>query len=402
MLISKRKITLEQFILATALLLGVVVCCNLVPLSNQTTFILYASSLLTSLFFIVFSQQLSLTRLRDLFFWLGILLLGSIMAFRAQTGLDDVIYKAIFHNAQTLSISEYFTTSGVEKGYLLVNWLLYYLTGGDYNIAQAIITFGTFILWGWTIRKQSISNMSIPIVILFIWSHYYFFVMSAGLVRIFIAIPIVWYALRFVWENNWKQFTFWILIASLFHMSALVMLLFLLFIFKADYFFKHWFVFVLLTTVVVSISFLAIARYLIPLLGARYEGYAEVDDLSISLGSFDTIPIWIIAVYYYRRLGKNPIIEQRRYIIGIVLLSLSIVFSVAATMVSLGRVIFYANLGILIISSSIFGLQQNDLRNTIIKLALIIYALVYVMYTTMLNPIQNETLFPYYSFFFTI
>lgn len=394
-----KNVSLANIILLIISIIGVFICYGIIPYVNQSTFAIYAYSLIISLCLSVYYQWISSTGKHLFLFYLSVFVLGFLMALRAQTGIDDAVYKEIFERVSDLSILEYFTTSGVEKGYLLVNYLLHHLTGGNYNITQAFISFGTFFLWGVAIKEQGVYNISIPVILLFIWSHYYFFVQSAGLVRIFIAIPIVWYALSFVWKGDWKKFVIWIGIASFFHLSSLIMLVFIAFFWKDGYFFRHWFLYLILCGIIIGFSFLAIAHFLVPLLGERYLQYAETKAFSFSLRSFDTFPILIIAVYYlHTRMNKVLLIERKRYIVAIVLISLSIVFSVMSSMVPLGRMMFYANLGILMVSSSILGSFRRKLEDVLLILLFVAYALVYVMHTTLLNPIQADTLFPYYSF----
>lgn len=399
MYITERKITLENVFFSIFLFLALIFCSTFFTQEQYGTFCIYALLLYASCFLSFIGQKLFVENTSKKITYLSMLILGSAMAFRAQTGIDDTVYEEIFRNVQGLSLVEYFTNFGIEKGYLFANYILYYLTCGNYNIAQAIISFFTFLLWGYAILNQGIKNINLSIILLLLWSHYYFFMLSAGLVRIFIAIPLVWIALRFVWDKNLKRFIGGIILASLFHISALIMLIFIPFIIKSDYAFKYWKRFVLLLGIVICILFILIARILVPLLGGRYENYSEIQSLTFSFASFDILPIWIIAYFYFRKIKMTSELERKRYIIGMVLLSFSIIFSIASTIVPLGRVIFYSNIGLLIVMSSIFNLKGRQYRGIIFtKMLFIIYALVYVMYTTLLNNVQNTTLFPFKSF----
>ena len=81
-----------------------------------------------------------------------------------------------------------------------------------------------------------------------------------------------------------------------------------------------------------------------------------------------------------------------------ILISFSIIFSLYASMVHIGRVIFYANIGIIIVISCILKLKSNDMLDLGIKFTLVFYALFYLMHTTILNPVQYLHFFPYRAF----
>ena len=211
------------------------------------------------------------------------------------------------------------------------------------------------------------------------------------------AIPIVFIAITYIWKNQWKKYFLWIIVASLFHLSSLVMLLLLLFKLNQKFNYDHWIFFTILSFIVVVIGLVTMANFLVPLLGERYESYQNVSEISFNLGSFTTFPIWIACYYYYKNLPKVSLEYRRKYIIGMLLLSLSIVFSVAVTIVHVGRIIYYSYLGLLIVISAIFQIRTRDFTDFILKCLLIVYSLVYVMSTTLTNDYCSQ-LFPYESF----
>ena len=378
------------------LLIGLYYCNSLIPNSYQFSFQLYAAILIGSMLLVSWSELSFRPFEKGFIFWSGIFVLGSVMAFRSQFGIDDPVYMKLFNRAGEYSYLSYLQSSDIEKGFLSLDYLLYYITAGNYNIAQPTITFLSFMFWGFALRAQG--KVNIPFMLIILWSHYYFFILSAGIVRMFIVIPIVLYATQFIWKCNLKKYVLVILFASLFHISALIMLLFVFFIIKHEWAFKRWWLFLVIIAVLVAFVFLGVGKYLIPILGERYSGYILLTgNFSILLGSFDTLPIVLVALYFKKYFNNLDEESSRRYVVGIVLLILSIVFSVASTMLPIGRIIYYANLGIMIVFSSIFAKRSNNIIDYGAKCLLIIYALVYVMHTNFLNEDQNETLFPYTS-----
>jgi len=379
------------------LISGLFYCYFSLPEEKQPTFLFYAGSLLLSMLFIYLSEMTEKRGYSIMLFLAGMTILGCAMAFKLPDAFDDDAYMKIFSRAKNPNMFAYLMATSHEKGYLLFNWLIYRITAGNYNYFKAIITFISFFIWGWAFRKVGYMKGSQMFMALFLWSHFYFFVMNAGLIRIFMAIPIVFIAITYIWKNQWKKYFLWIIMASLFHLSSLVMLLLLLFKLNQKFYYDHWIFFTFLSFIVVVIGLVTMANFLVPLLGERYEGYQNVSDISFNLGSFTTFPIWIACYYYYKNLPKVSLEYRRKYIIGMLLLSLSIVFSVAVTIVHVGRIIYYSYLGLLIVISAIFQIRTRDFTDFILKCLLIVYSLVYVMSTTLTNDYCSK-LFPYESF----
>ena len=330
------------------------------------------------------------------FFWLGLAALGYPMAFRLPA-VDDLSYQDIFNQANYYNLSSYFKASGVENGYLLLNWFFCRFIDNEYNHFQAFCAYITFVIWGIAFRRNSNHKGNIMFMVLFLWSHLYFFVLSAGLIRIFMSLSMSYIALQYIWKDQWKIFLLWIVLASFIHLSSLILLLFLFFYYKRKLFYDHWILFVFLTFFIVLFSLIGMAQFLVPILGDRYEGYGNVDAIDFSLGSFTTLPIWIACYYYYKTLSSVSVDYRKKYVIGMILISLSIIFSIASSAVHVGRIIFYAYLGLLIVISSIFQIRTRTISDMILKCLLIIYPIVYVMVTTLTNQSQSR-LFPYQSF----
>ena len=387
----------EYIIYSIVLLLGVGFCYLSLPHANQPTFLFYSGSLILSMLCIYYSELSKNRFVSILFLLVGLAILGFPMAFRLPIAVDDENYMHLFYRAKEFGFKAYLRTSDQEKGYLALNWIIYRFVDGDYNYFVTAITYLTFFLWLVAFKTMGNQKGSGMFMALFLWSHFYFFVLNSGLIRLFMALPITFIGIQHVWKGNWKWFTFWVVLAAFIHMSSLVMLLFLLFFIKQKFFYKHWGVFVILTIFVVFISFISMANFLIPILGDRYEGYGEIDELSFSAGSFTSLPIWLVCYYYFKNLPTVSDDYRKKYIVGMILLSLSIIFPVAASMVHIGRVIFYAYLGMMVVISAIFQIRTRNATDMIVKCMLIVYALVYVMSTNMLNDRKTQ-LFPYQSF----
>lgn len=376
-------------------LLSIIVCIFIIPKEYSNGFILYMGVFSAAIVFIYVAHKITSYKISVILFFVGLFIMASLMAFRAQTAIDDWQYARKFVSVGTQSFWQYFIQGENEKGYVVFTYILYHITDGNYNLAQAITTFLNFSLWGvaiWQYRE----SCNIVAFSLFLWTHYYCLIMSAGLVRLFIAVPIVLLSIRFLWGNNWKKYLLGIIIASLFHVSALIMLIFLLFYIKNGFFYNHWIIFSIGAVILVPIIFLLISRFLVPLLGTRYSSYSIVGTFRFSWADLDVLPIWIIGAYHLRYVSPK---YKKRYIIAMILVMLSIVFSIFSSVVGLGRLGFYSNLGILIIASEIFENKDNSFSSVIMPYILLIYGFFYMMHTGFLNDGVVQYLIPYNSFF---
>ena len=383
----------DSLLYALIILLWAFICWNLLPTFYKPTYLFYVVVLFISLILIRISESVKYGRFW--FYWLGILVLAAPLSFRDQMGIDDISYLRIYTGANNNGVVDYFKEFRVENGYLFLNWILYRLFGASgYNNAQICINSLTFIFWGAAFNKMG-GKVSKTIMALVLWTHFYFFLLSAGLVRIFMAVPIVLYSLSYLWEQKPVHFIICIIIASTFHLSALLMLLFLICFWNRKLLTRNWIMYVFLFALGISASFIFVALFFAPFLGEGYDDYSQINSMTISLGAFDVLPILAISAFCYNRRNFQTEEENIRYVIGILLLSMSVIIGLASTMVALGRTVFYSNLGILLFCSIAF---PHKSISSIYKVVLTIYLLFYVSYTSLFNPSVFSTIFPYVSF----
>ncbi len=381
----------EWLFLATTFLC-VFVFSFFIPADNLNTYILYVGFLLSSLFFIFLSDLITDSFPKKVIYIWGLFLFGFLMAFRDKIGIDDYVYERIFIRIEKYGILYEANRSDLEKGYLGLNYLIALMGIKNYTFVQSIICYISLIFWGmafWKLRNKC--NLSV--LFLLLWSNYYFFVMYAGLVRIFLALPIALIAVVYIIQKKVKHAIFFILLASLFHKSAFITVLLVPLMYERV--FSHWKVYVSSLFCAIPFLFIFISKILVPILGARYAGYGNIGVFTISLGAFDILPLLLIGIYFSQFVDE---LEKREYVIGLFLMILSIVFSIWSSLVSLGRLIFFANLGILIVASNIFKQKPMGFIEKFVPCIFIVYSFVYVVHTNFLNPISMEYLFPYKSY----
>lgn len=390
MIIKIEKATGERVIYWLAYFIFMIICTMIIPLQNRNDFIVYICVFTIGLTLVIVSDLIYNKKLSFFLLFISLLIIGCFMAFRDQTAIDDWQYQRKFLALAGKSFSQAFIEGENEKGFVILDYFLYKITNGNYDIAQAITVYFSFFIWAVAIFKNK-KKCNLPFMVFFLITHYYCLIMGAGLIRMFIAIPIVFLSLNSLWEKNAKKFLFIILIASFFHVSALVLLLLIPFSLKKYNFSAHWKAYLMILCVIIPFLFQIISKFAIQLFGQRYEGYSVIGTLYVSIGDFDILPIWGICLYYYIKSEKE---ENERFKIYLVLLSLTMIFSIVSSMVSLGRVVYYTNLGILLFASELMQKKGKQSLDILLCLVLMAYGVFYMMYSGFMNVSVVTNMFP--------
>ena len=387
-----RRFSKDKLIAVMIVIIASIIGYWVVLADDKTDYVIFMSCFLTSLMIVTLSDLINYKIVSNLLLFIGIFLFGTIMAFRAQLGTDDIQYEYLFNRAYGKTIAEYFATSGIEKGYMTLNYILYYLTKGDYNITQVIIVYLSFFFFYKALKENDISR---PGSILLYWTNWYFLFMSAGLNRIFLATSIIFYALQYACKNNWRNYFLFVILASTIHISSLIMLFLLVLNIKREMIERYWKIVLLVMIVFLPIVLVFVTKFIVPKLGGRYISYANINGLSLSIGNFDKIPIFLWALYFKEQIPKD---KKRQCIIGLILLGGSCIISFFGSMFSYGRIVYYLDLGIILIISEVFSLQHRKKIDYLIKYIILCYAFIYLFYTTFANKL-NSNMFPYKTFF---
>lgn len=160
--------------------------------------------------------QCTRQRFRNGLFLAGIFwILFIVSALRFDIGNDYGSYTATAHEAH---VGGYVVT---EIGFNTLVRILYGLAGGEvYELVFAVFAFFTLIIFLKAFLAQSEC-----------FSQTFFLFMTLGLyfqtfntIRYYLALSVALYSMRSVLERDWIRFVFWILAASLFHRSVLLVL----------------------------------------------------------------------------------------------------------------------------------------------------------------------------------
>ena len=147
---------------------------------------------------------------------LGIpILIGSI---RFQVGTDYENYRTIYENRQEIGILE-----GILQGKEILVFIIIKIAAylNNYQLMLAIITFLTIIIF-----YKAILDYKEKISLGFMFFLYLFlnFTTSFNIIRQALAMVIVLYSYKFMFKRNFIKFLLTIIIASMFHITALIFL----------------------------------------------------------------------------------------------------------------------------------------------------------------------------------
>lgn len=221
-------------------------------------------------------------------------------ALRFNVGNDYEQYTQTAHEA---FVDGYVVT---EAGF---NWLVkivYAIFGFEcYEAVFAVFAFVTLWLLLKAMYEQSLDfSMSF---FLFMTLGIYF--QTFNTVRYYLALAIVLYAMKYIWEKDWIRFVLWILFAALFHKSVLLVI--------PVYWLasKRWKTWQILGMLVLSVlayilkgPVLQLALFLYP----SYRGTVFLEGGTSVTSILRTAVILIVSVWYWHRYG-NECKEQDKY-----------------------------------------------------------------------------------------
>lgn len=148
-------------------------------------------------------------------FILAFLLLGGL---RWDTGTDWDQYLNAFYGTKTLYDIFEIHNFEFETGFLLLNWFSH-LIADNYTACLMVQAIIIFILLKYALEQQSIY----PILSLLI----YYSMSLAGIffVRQTIAMTMLLFATKYIFERDKKKFIIWVLIAMMFHRTSVFYLI---------------------------------------------------------------------------------------------------------------------------------------------------------------------------------
>lgn len=152
--------------------------------------------------------------------WAGIIPPLLLASLRYGVGTDYGTYELLFNQFSRGSLADYLQdSSSAEPGFYILVQISNFLTGDSapmFAIAAAL----SLIFFYLGLNRYNIKH---PALVYFLYLMV-LFPMTLNLVRQGIAVSIVFYALSFFIERDFKKYLVFMIIAGLFHMSAFILL----------------------------------------------------------------------------------------------------------------------------------------------------------------------------------
>lgn len=209
-----------------------------------------------------------------------------------------------------------------------------------------------------------------------------------------ISVAIVAFAYKYILERKDKKFVFSVLIATMFHYSALFA--FILIFLRKNKKIKYNKSKILKIILVIPLGFLFIRYFIFPFLSiSRYQGYIENSGF-ISFSFLTSVPLLILFLMHYKKLGEF----NSNYQFYLFLFIIKIVAEMFSPLIGIARMIWYVNLSICFLLPAIIKVNKDKNMKMLLFLLTIVYCLVYSFFAYFGDSPRGETMIPYENILF--
>ncbi|WP_214792373.1 MULTISPECIES: EpsG family protein [unclassified Exiguobacterium] len=328
------------------------------------------------------------------FFWtFSMAILIFVLGFRKYTvGVDGENYISGYNIANIMSLKEYYSINTTEPGFYFL-YRFVYLVFDDYQwlfIISAVITVSFF----YKAFSYENNNVSLGLMVFIFTTTQYFYYF--GIMRMGIAVSIVAVAYRYIIQGNRKKYILMILLATMFHYSALFALI-ALFIkkregtndFKKNTVIKLFFL--------IPLGFYAVRLFVYPLIsGSRYQEYIDSTVVFEIASLLSTAPLLLIFSIYYKKLT----IKNRSYQFYYFLFLIKFITEVFAPIIGIGRMVWYANISLCFLFPAVIKLEKNKFIKFNLFIIVVFYCLFYSYNAYFGDSWRGQHMIPY-EFFWT-
>jgi len=188
-------------------------------MSDFTSVIIYLITYSVSAYFLHKGLSDDDHKNNKILIFLALILPILLAAFRYRVGTDFVSYMNRLEQSRTASLSDILNESYLEVGFTLIERFSSFI--GDRNFFFGFNAFLT-ILPIYFIFKNQYKKMNIGIAYFLYLT--LFFTISFNIVRQMIAVSIIFWGFKFIFQKKMMEYIIVVLIAILFHSSAIVAL----------------------------------------------------------------------------------------------------------------------------------------------------------------------------------
>ncbi|MDE6758670.1 MAG: EpsG family protein [Clostridia bacterium] len=259
------------------------------------------------IFYIVLANLLignKTDRARKRFCICAFLALFLLQALRSYTvGVDLQAYRITFFNIDGLSFIkslQYGNSVRMEPALVGIMWIINKLCGSWQVFIVVISLFINAVVCGFAYR-----NSKNPVIFILIYIGLGLFVFSFSGLRQMCAIAFTMVAYDAMLRKKFISFILSIALACICHISALIMIVMILF-YKKRFTFK-WFVAFSILMVAIMLFAQQIAKLIVPVIFPRYVNYLNKEYTFGFLGLFLVMTFWLLYAmnYYHKKVKKN-------------------------------------------------------------------------------------------------
>jgi len=225
------------------------------------------------------------------------ILLIYFSGFRHQVGADDLNYAILFNQVKTImneSIINSYTNYFMEPGFVALNSTIKVFTN-DYHLFMLFIAFLTVLFTSYNYSRYS------PYVILSLLLYFVhtFLARDMNQIRAGLAASILLFSIKYIYNNNFIKFSLVILIASSFHIGAIVFFI-TYFVARKEY---NKFTYLSFIFIAIILSYFGLAGIVVEnlpdslgILKTVLTGYYNSPEFKNSVSTFDITNIKQIAI----------------------------------------------------------------------------------------------------------
>lgn len=292
-----------------------------------------------------------------------------------------------------------FNKLNMEPGYQLLNKLISLI----FNNSQWILIITSLIIYisvGYFIHRYS-KNVWFSAFLFFSLNYY---TNSMNIIRTYIVISVLLYSYKFVQNNKFKYFFMLVLLASLFHQTALIFLI--AWFSRKININKTFFIWISLITIIIFLTFPIIIRYIMFIFpsyasyfGSSYlDGQIELGSILSFLVNFSLLILSLLIYKYSFKYNNNNLIERKYLNNMLVLLIIGVAISFIALHFSLlSRVSNYFIIFVIILLPNLIKYIKSKAHRLLVYFGVINLSYLYSITIFLLRPEWNR-IYPF-SFF---
>lgn len=369
----------------------------------------YFSSLycfLAILFFFLTSITLSKSsRTQKLILW-GVFfpVLVIYEGLRWETGNDWTSYMEYFANCMTWD-------TRMEIGYTLLNKAIYYVFGNNYSIFLLI----TSIIFYWFVLNCLYKYSSVPLLSSFLFFCGYLGFLGTN--RQLLAFAICLFSIRFIIEKNTRSFIICVVLASSFHLSAVIWT----FVYFINKFYNKKIYYILLFSAIILslLGFLeSILTYILSVvpnsgyLFSQFDNYHNNEVYNVENVTYISLlfPLLRRFVFFFLSINlSSSIIKNNKnfplfFNMYFIFILIYILFYGSSLQIVVGRVSIYFIFSEFIIIAELLSLLKNMFFKYIFSFICFLYGVILIVkvLSESEEKFSNNLFYPYKSLYYNV